>query len=113
MKRFNIWSFLFAFVLAGAVVYLWCALQRGERFSAAHIADGLFIAAAVDILYGCEFLHTFLGFRAGNAGSQINAYRRVRSDMSYSVRSDRVFIPEYLIVGILAGAAGALVLLLR
>lgn len=113
MKRFSLGSFLFALVLAAAVVYLWCVLQKGESFTAAHIADGLLIAAAVDILYSCEFLHTFLGFRASNAGSPANAYRRVRGDMSCSRRSDRFFIPEYLIIGILAGAAGALLLLLR
>ena len=113
MKKLRLWSFLFALVLAAAAVYLWCVLQRGERFSVAHIADGLFVAAVVDILYGCEFLHTFLGFRASSAGNPATAYWRVRGDMNYSRRSDRFFIPEYLIVGVLAGAAGALLLLLR
>ena len=113
MKQLSLWRFLFALVLAAAVVYLWCILQQGERFAAVHIADGLFVAAAADILYGCEFLHTFFGFRASSAGSPATAYQRVRGDMSFSRRSDRFFIPEYLIVGILAGTAGALLLLLR
>ena len=113
MKRFSILRFLFALCLAAAVVFLWCLLQPGERFSLAHISDGLMVAAAVDILYSFEFLHTFLGFTASTAGSPANAYRRVRGDMTYSRRSDRPIIPEYLIFGILAGAAGALLLLLR
>ena len=33
--------------------------------------------------------------------------------MTYSTRSDRFFISEFLIIGILAGAGGALLLLLR
>ena len=114
MKKFSVWRFLFALVLAAAAVYLWCVLQQGEKFTVRHISDGLFFATAVDILYGCEFLHTFLGFRATNAGNNVaNAYWRVQGDMTYSTRSDRFFISEFLIIGIMAGAAGALLLLLR
>lgn len=113
MKRFRILSFLFALCLAAAVLTLWCVLQQGERFSLAHISDGLMVAAAVDILYSFEFLHTFLGFNASNAGSPFNAYQRVRGDMTYSGRTDRPIIPEYLIIGILAGTVGVLLLLMR
>ena len=113
MKRFSILRFLFALCLAAAVVFLWCILQQGERFSLAHVADGRMVAAAVDIVFSFEFLHTFLGFNASNVGSPFNAYQRVRGDMTYSQRTDRLIIPEYLIIGILAGAAGVILLLMR
>ena len=113
MKRFNILSFVFAIVLVAAAVYLTCIIQKGDHFTAGHIADGLFIGAALNIMYGCEFLHTYLVYNAANVGHPANAYQRIWTDMKVRNCSDRFFIPEYLIVGILSGLAGAVFLFLR
>jgi hypothetical protein len=113
MKRFHFLRFAFALAAAAGIVWLCCAVHKEDPFSLRNLSDGLFIAAAVELLYSLEFLHTVLGHRAASFGSASNEYARVRANMGAYSEPERPIIPEYFVTALLAGAAGLVLTLLK
>jgi hypothetical protein len=107
MRKISWIRLVFALAAAGGITCLWCFLHKEDPFSVTHISEGLFAAAAIELLYSLEFIHTLMGHNASLRGSTpVNAYHRVRSNMDIYSEPDTPVILEYLIVAVLAGAAG-------
>lgn len=111
-RRFSIFRIVFALILTGGGMALWCALQKENGWSLRSIANGLYIGAAVTFLISLEFIHTLMGHQASVRGSDFNRYHRVKANMDAYEDPGRFAIPEYLIVAAAAAAAATVLTLI-